>query len=300
MGFIYTLVDPITDMDVYVGCTTRPIEIRRRHHSTNIEKTPKGNWVSEIKSKGLDIKIKVLDEVPNKDLSFWEIHYISLFKSWGIKLLNSTNGGVGIPNEDGSCKKKIIQYTMEGDFVKVWNSVREASLSLGLDSHAAVSSCARGKIKYAHGYIWRFHADDFPKKINSFYENYIQDGKTIYQYTLDGKFIKEWPSVKSASLHVCGKISSPISEVLAGRQHSSYGYIWSETKIPEGTIIKVKYPSNKRPVNQYDLNDNFIQRFNSISDANFSILGKILGCCISDAVRGRQKTAYGYKWKYAD
>lgn len=53
-----------------------------------------------------------------------------------------------------------------------------------------------------------------------------------------------------------------------------------------------------RKVNQYDLEDNFIKQYSSINGASkqFNRKGSnIRACCI-----GEQKTAYGYKWKYAD
>ena len=53
-----------------------------------------------------------------------------------------------------------------------------------------------------------------------------------------------------------------------------------------------------RKVNQYDLEDNFIKQYSSINGASkqFNRKGSnIRACCI-----GEQKTAYGYKWKYAN
>lgn len=59
-------------------------------------------------------------------------------------------------------------------------------------------------------------------------------------------------------------------------------------------------PHNQRKVNQYDLEDNFIKTWNSIAEFlkenNINLKNSgITSCC-----KGKQKTAYGYKWKYAD
>ena len=57
---------------------------------------------------------------------------------------------------------------------------------------------------------------------------------------------------------------------------------------------------NKKKINQYDLNDNFIQSFNSIADANRS-LGKAPNASnIVLVCKGKRNQAYGFKWKYAD
>lgn len=55
-------------------------------------------------------------------------------------------------------------------------------------------------------------------------------------------------------------------------------------------------PSRYKPVNQYDLQDNFIKEWSSIKEITNSLnLSKGI---ISMACSGKQKTAAGYKWKY--
>jgi group I intron endonuclease len=53
---------------------------------------------------------------------------------------------------------------------------------------------------------------------------------------------------------------------------------------------------NSKEVNQYDLNDNFIKKWDSIKEAceyyNIKSAGNITGC-----LKGERKTAKGYKWK---
>lgn len=58
-------------------------------------------------------------------------------------------------------------------------------------------------------------------------------------------------------------------------------------------------------INQYDLNDNFIQCFSSAKDAarfvrpNSTSLGGVTSH-ITDVCKGKRKTAYGFKWQYAN
>jgi hypothetical protein len=49
---------------------------------------------------------------------------------------------------------------------------------------------------------------------------------------------------------------------------------------------------------QYDLEDNFIKDWSSISEAYLSLNKKITNGCINLACKGKIKTAFGYKWKY--
>lgn len=47
------------------------------------------------------------------------------------------------------------------------------------------------------------------------------------------------------------------------------------------------------PINQYDLEDNFIKRWSSLKEAQLFYKGDIQACCTN-----KQKSAGGYKWKY--
>jgi group I intron endonuclease len=52
-------------------------------------------------------------------------------------------------------KKPIIQYDLEDNFIKEWESATEAAKSLNKPS-SALSECCSGKRKKAYNYIWRF------------------------------------------------------------------------------------------------------------------------------------------------
>lgn len=71
-------------------------------------------------------------------------------------------------------------------------------------------------------------------------------------------------------------------------------------KLGKKRMLESAFFQNKmKPVNQYDMDMNFIRTFASMSQAAKSIGSKtvsdIKNCCI-----GKQKYAYGYKWKYAN
>jgi len=63
--------------------------------------------------------------------------------------------------------KKIIQYSLDGDIIELFESAKLATNIVNYDS---IINCCRGKYKTAGGYIWRFEGDDFSisydKKIN--------------------------------------------------------------------------------------------------------------------------------------
>ena len=58
-------------------------------------------------------------------------------------------------------RKPILQFTLEDDFVKRWNSTREIQRELGL-CHSHISKCCKGKYKSMYGYKW-FYEEDYEK-----------------------------------------------------------------------------------------------------------------------------------------
>ena len=50
--------------------------------------------------------------------------------------------------------KKTYQYDLEGNLIRVWNSVKEASEELKIGT-SGISDCCNGKRKTNHGFIWK-------------------------------------------------------------------------------------------------------------------------------------------------
>lgn len=49
----------------------------------------------------------------------------------------------------------IDQFSLDGNFVKSWQSIKEAARSLGFTSQT-ISNCLRGLRSSAHGYRWKY------------------------------------------------------------------------------------------------------------------------------------------------
>jgi group I intron endonuclease len=58
-----------------------------------------------------------------------------------------------------SRSKPIIQYTLSGEFIREWNSTREAAESLNL-KYSSIKNCALGLSKSSYGFIWK-HKTNF-------------------------------------------------------------------------------------------------------------------------------------------
>lgn len=55
-----------------------------------------------------------------------------------------------------SKRKAIIQYDKNGVFIKEYSWAREACIQNGFKTERHIKLCARGKIKTAYGFIWKF------------------------------------------------------------------------------------------------------------------------------------------------
>lgn len=90
---IYTLSNPVTNEIKYVGQTKKSLAERLRNHLKSKEKVYRVYWINSLKMNGVVPKIELIEEVDEKDASATEIFWISIFKSWGFKLCNLTDGG---------------------------------------------------------------------------------------------------------------------------------------------------------------------------------------------------------------
>ena len=55
---------------------------------------------------------------------------------------------------NGKCSKKVYQYTLDGQFVKEWESTAECDRN-GYN-HGNVAACCRGELKKYKGFIWKY------------------------------------------------------------------------------------------------------------------------------------------------
>lgn len=116
----------------------------------------------------------------------------------------------------------------------------------------------------------------------------------IYQFNLDGKLINKFDSLTNACIlnDISIKYIGDIASSCRGKQKTARGYLWSYIETPPSS----SYKNIRQNILQYDLDGNFIKEYTSASQAGREI--KQNGNSISDCLNGKQKTAFGFKWKY--
>lgn len=110
--------------------------------------------------------------------------------------------------------RKVAQYDLQGNLIKVWDSISDAGRELCI-IRANISACCRNKRRVAGGFIWRYYEE----------EPDWHNGKQVVQYSLSGEFICMFQSLAEASL-ITNTSYSGILSCCKGDHYTAGGYIW--------------------------------------------------------------------------
>lgn len=135
------------------------------------------------------------------------------------------------------------------------------------------------------------------------FDNILVKGtqKPVLIYTLDGKFVQEYPSISEAIRQInpnkTYKTLGLNKEALFNPKYQQYGYQW---RLKNSTIpvynIENNYHGTKGVI-QLNLQYQYITEYNSIAQAcralNILNNGEINKVC-----KNKQKTSHGYIWQY--
>lgn len=151
----------------------------------------------------------------------------------GIHASSPMKGKTGAKNPQS---KKVLQYDIDGNYLKTWDSIADITRQLAF-LQCGISSCINGRSHSSYGYIWKKYTPNFPHKIDSLKSIYrtsrpVQKGVlkrniAVYQFTKDGRFIKRWTSLYEIKNETYYSIHSIMRNV-NGKRKSAYGYIWKE------------------------------------------------------------------------
>lgn len=133
------------------------------------------------------------------------------------------------------------------------------------------------------------------------YNTQLRRIRKVYQYDLDGNFVKEFVSIADAIREVAPHIknSGNIPACCKGKRNNAYGFQWSyEYKGNKINRSKTKQEITSSirsiPVYQYSLNGDFINKYESVTSAKQINKISSIHLCAS----GKRKTAGGFQWFY--
>jgi hypothetical protein len=125
-----------------------------------------------------------------------------------------------IANGSEKLKKTLLQYDLDGNFIKEWDCGVRNMKKHGLVGAGDIARKERGTI---HGFQWRYKTSEaYEKQIGKFESKNI---KKIIQKDKEGNFIKLWDSVIDAqNYYKC----TGIYRCVDGKSKSSKGFIWEK------------------------------------------------------------------------
>jgi group I intron endonuclease len=120
-----------------------------------------------------------------------------------------------------------------------------------------------------------------------------QNFNPLYQYDLEGNFIKEWLNPKQASISL--KISNGGLFNIIDTNNTLHGFRFTKIK-KENINPTTKWEKHKKPITEYDLNNNLIKEWSCAKEASNSLniaIQHITACC-----RGERKKTFNRKFTY--
>lgn len=183
-----------------------------------------------------------------------------------------------------SNKTKCFLYNDLGYFVKEFNSIQECATFLQVEAYN-VSKAIRGKFSINN--LW--YCSDTKKTTFEIPKTHDHKNDPIFQYDMQGNFIKEWASYYDVCKHFSKHLNIHASIRLG---NSCEGYQWSWKKVKK---MKELLPKTKaRKVGKYTEDGILMQVFNTVREAKKDT------CGAPHVLSGKRKTAGGFVWKYID
>lgn len=291
---------------VYIGITKRKAEERwlggrgykyNKHFSNAIKKYGWSNIEHEIITKDLN----------EEDAKEMERFFIQMYKSYDSKYgYNKTLGG----DDLSRFEKSVLQYSLDGKLIRKYESMTEAA-KITNTQISRISDCAKGNRFSTNGSIWLLEDDNQreaklkkaireKKHPSAMCGGANHQARAIEQYTLDGQYIKTFPSAQDAAneLNIEYSTIKACASNKSSKSKSAGGYIWIHSDEPNKQEA-LKHRLNKgceKAVSQYSLDGEYIRDFVSVREAMSFFDAKTNH--ISDVCNGKRKKAHGYAWKW--
>jgi hypothetical protein len=217
--YIYCLKDPRDKQIKYIGKTVQPKYKRLSAHYRDKKPSRKKSWIDCLRKKNLKPILEIIEWCEDHNWQEKEKYWIAHYRNKiGNKLTNILEGGNGLPKgykhsaetiekiriagkmaNKGQFKKgrqdkyrskrikkirkKILQYDLQGNFIKVWHGIVTASIRLNINKNS-ITSVLKNKTKIAGGFQWKYYIEEYPKKIKPYAR------ALILKYDSAGNFLK--------------------------------------------------------------------------------------------------------------
>lgn len=317
IGSIYVLCNTI-NQKVYVGQTVQVIDKRLERHKSNAKLGCSEPIYNAIRKYGWEnfksfiiyqtSEVSTREEI-FKELNDKEVYYIDYFKSTDKKHgYNICLGGAGKTGTiNNSSSIQILQFTLEGEFIKEWKSMHEIERQLGF-SHKSISYFNYGtprKSSYK-GYLWIKKSEYY----DGVFDDYMPSSKAVSCYDINGKFLQDFESQTKASeyykIGLTQISNSCIGKILTA---SDMIFIFSEDSIDQRLelikqnskiINRITNRANtkNREILQFSVFGELISKFSSSEEA--ANLYHVRKSDINKVAKGLKNTEVGSIWIFKD
>ncbi len=190
---------------------------------------------------------------------------------------------------DKNSPRPVVKYTLDGKKVEEYNSVAEAAHKN--NSHrSSVRAVVQKKLKQLNGYVYRFKGTPYKGEYKDFsYE------KRVTQYSLEGKKVKVYSSVKEAA-HKTNNDPDTISKCALHKTMICGGYVWRYDGDLYHGEYRDKIKNKPQTLVQYALTGKKIAQFDSVSEAARNT--GFNASTLLDCAHKRTKTSHGFVWRF--
>lgn len=157
-----------------------------------------------------------------------------------------------------------------------------------------ISASNKGKHKLSEEHIKKIKETNKNNKYNI--------GKKHSEETKK-KRSESYKKIRNENKWSCGrkvgyKVPEYVKDKLRKPKPESVKLNMRKPRSEEGKLnMRVPKPHSQKKVSQYDLKGNFIQKFNSITEAYIFFNKPLNSSAITCCLKGKQKTAFGFIWK---
>lgn len=123
-------------------------------------------------------------------------------------------------------RKPILQYDMEGNFIKEYKGADFTEFPNGTN----ISICCKGKTSSAYGYVWRYKvSDDIPlrimvPKVSSTHKRKVQ------KYDFAGNLIQEYNSVTDAANSIRVSTGALVNHIKKGNTFKNFYWKYKDNR----------------------------------------------------------------------
>ena len=153
------------------------------------------------------------------EMKYLERYLIAYYNTtdhrYGYNISTGGEYGSGVPSVN---RKPIDQYDKQGNFIQTWESIHSVNYKLNYDI-SSISKCLRKICPTAYNYYWCYSGEIPEFKTRGTH-------RKVYQYDLNGNFIKEFENALEAAKSLGKSDNSTIVRCCNKQIKTAFKFIW--------------------------------------------------------------------------